>query len=211
MYEFDASLAFITLSDARKLLQMGDGVTGVEVRTRDIYQAGQVRKRIEATLGWPYWAQDWMQKNHNFFSALKLEKTVMFIILRLIVVVAAFNVASSLIMMVMEKQKDIAILKAMGATDGQIRKIFVFKGMMIGVIGTSIGVCLGFFLCWLLARYQFIHLPGDVYYLTTLPVKLKPLVVLIISASALAVCFLATLYPAHQAARLDPVEAIRYG
>jgi lipoprotein-releasing system permease protein len=211
MYEFDASLAFITLSDAQKLLQMGDGVTGVEVRTDDIYQAGAVRKRIVDTLGWPYWAQDWMQKNHNFFSALKLEKTVMYIILTLIVVVAAFNIASSLIMMVMEKKKDIAILKAMGATDGQIRKIFVFKGMMIGLIGTCIGVCLGFFICWLLARYHFIELPGDVYYLTTLPVNLKIRDVISISLSALGVCFLATLYPARQAARLDPVEAIRYG
>jgi lipoprotein-releasing system permease protein len=142
---------------------------------------------------------------------LKLEKTVMFIILTLIVLVAAFNIASSLIMMVMEKKKDIAILKAMGATDSSIRKIFVFKGMIIGLIGTSLGALLGFGICALLSRYHFIELPGDVYYLTTLPVRLQLLDVVIIAVSALFICFLATLYPARQAARLDPVEAIRYG
>lgn len=211
MYEFDASLAFISLADAQKMLQMGDGVTGIEVRIDNIYSADIIRKEIVAALGFPYYAQDWIQKNHNFFSALKLEKTVMFIILTLIVLVAAFNIASSLIMMVMEKKKDIAILKAMGATDGSIRKIFVFKGMIIGLIGTSLGVSFGYVLCTLLSRYKFIELPGDVYYLTTLPVRLNMVDVAAIAAAALGICFLATLYPAHQAARLDPVEAIRYG
>jgi lipoprotein-releasing system permease protein len=211
MYDFDGTLAFIGIADAQKLLQMGDAITGIEVRVNDVYKADIIRKRIVEKLGFPYWAMDWMQKNHNFFSALKLEKTVMFIILTLIVLVAAFNIASSLIMMVMEKKKDIAILKAMGATDGSIRKIFVFKGMIIGLIGTGLGVFLGFTVCALLARYHFIELPGDVYYLTTLPVRLQVLDVVTIAVSALFICFLATLYPARQAARLDPVEAIRYG
>jgi lipoprotein-releasing system permease protein len=211
MYDFDGTLAFIGIADAQKLLQMGDAITGIEVRVDDVYKADIIRKRIVEKLGFPYWAMDWMQKNHNFFSALKLEKTVMFIILTLIVLVAAFNIASSLIMMVMEKKKDIAILKAMGATDGSIRKIFVFKGMIIGLIGTGLGVFLGFAVCALLSRYHFIELPGDVYYLTTLPVRLQVLDVVTIAVCALFICFLATLYPARQASRLDPVEAIRYG
>jgi lipoprotein-releasing system permease protein len=211
IYDFDNTLAFISLAEAQKLLQMPEAVTGIEVKVNDVYKADRIRKAIIQKLGYPYWARDWMEKNHNFFSALKLEKTVMFIILTLIVMVAAFNIASSLIMMVMEKKKDIAILKAMGATDASIRKIFVFKGMIIGVIGTSLGVCFGFGLCALLARYKFIELPGDVYYLTTLPVRLQVTDVVMIAASALLICFLATLYPSRQAAKLDPVEAIRYG
>jgi lipoprotein-releasing system permease protein len=135
----------------------------------------------------------------------------MFIILALIILVAAFNIASTLIMMVMEKTKDIAILKAMGATDQSIRKIFVFKGMTIGAMGTLLGVCIGFILCALLEKYKFIELPGDVYYLTTLPVNLEFTDVAIIAVSALVICFIATLYPANQASKLDPVEAIRYG
>jgi len=135
----------------------------------------------------------------------------MFIILALIILVAAFNIASTLIMMVMEKTKDIAILKAMGATNRSIRKIFVLNGMIIGTIGTLLGTCIGFILCGLLKKYKFIELPGDVYYLTTLPVQLETLDVVIIASSALIICFLATLYPANQASKLDPVEAIRYG
>jgi lipoprotein-releasing system permease protein len=149
--------------------------------------------------------------NHNLFSALKLEKTVMFIILALIVLVAAFNIASTLIMMVMGKTKDIAILKAMGAMDSSIRKIFIFKGMVIGAVGTSLGVCLGFILCKLLEKYKFIQLPGDVYYISTLPVRLEALDVLMIASAAMVICFLATLYPASQASKLNPIEAIRYG
>jgi len=211
MYEYDGSLAFIHLRDAQRLMRVGDSVTGIEIRVNDIHQADAISKEIRKELGFPFWTRDWMQMNRNLFSALKLEKTVMFIILALIVLVAAFNIASSLIMMVMEKTRDIAILKAMGATDRSIRKIFVFKGMVIGAVGTFIGVCAGFVLCKLLERYKFIELPGDVYYITTLPVRLQGTDVFLIAIAALVICFLATLYPARQASGLDPVEAIRFG
>ncbi len=211
MYEYDGSLAYIHLQDAQKILQIGDSVTGVEVRIHNIYQAKKISEQISTALGFPYWTRDWMQMNKNLFSALKLEKTVMFIILALIVLVAAFNIASTLIMMVMGKTRDIAILKAMGAKDSSIRKIFIFKGMIIGLVGTSLGVCLGFMLCKLLEKYKFIELPGDVYYISTLPVRLEALDVFIIAAAAMLICFIATLYPAHQAAKLNPVEAVRYG
>jgi len=210
-YEYDQSLAYIHLQEAQQLLRMTDAVTGVGIRVKDIYKADQVAKKVVAELGFPYWARDWMQMNKNLFSALKLEKKAMFIILTLIVLVAAFNIASTLIMMVMQKTKDIAILKAMGAKDQSIRKIFIFKGMVIGCVGTTIGLCLGFLGCFLLKRYKFIELPGDVYYFTTLPVKLEFLDVFLIASAALLICFLATLYPARQASKLNPVEAIRYG
>jgi len=212
MYEFDGSFAYINIVDAQKMLRMGDTVTGIEVRVKDIYQAKNISERIVKQLGFPFWAKDWMQMNKNLFTALKLEKTVMFVILTLIVLVAAFNIASTLIMMVMGKKKDIAILKAMGATDRSIRKIFVFKGMVIGTIGTILGVCLGFILCTLLKHYNIIELTGDIYYFTTtLPVKLEVLDVFLIVTATMVVCFFATLYPAHKASKLHPVEAIRYG
>jgi len=211
MYEFDNSLVYIHLKTAQKMMRMADTVTGIEVRVDDIYQAGEIRKGLVRDLGFPYWIRDWMSMNRNLFSALKLEKTAMFIILALIILVAAFNIASSLIMMVMEKTKDIAILKAMGATDRSIYRIFIYKGMAIGVVGTILGVCGGIILCMLLSHYKFIELPGDVYYITTLPVVLKVVDVAAIAVSALVICFFATLYPARQASRLDPVEAIRYG
>jgi lipoprotein-releasing system permease protein len=211
MYEYDASLAYIHLTEAQQLLRMGNTVSGIEIRVKDVYEADSIGKKIIETLGFPYWAKDWMQFNRNLFSALKLEKTVMFIILALIILVAAFNIAGTLIMMVMEKTRDIAILKAMGATDRSIGRIFVIKGVVIGVIGTAIGVGLGFLLCKLLEKYKFIELPGDVYYLSTLPVRLEFLDVFLIASAAMLICFLATLYPARQASKLNPVEAIRYG
>jgi lipoprotein-releasing system permease protein len=211
MYEYDGSMAYVQLEEAQKILRLGDAVTGIEARVFDIYRAREIAAKIIDKLEYPFWIRDWMQMNHNLFSALKLEKTVMFIILALIILVAAFNVASTLIMMVMEKTKDIAILKAMGATDQSVRKIFVIQGIIIGVIGTFLGVAIGFILCALLEKYKFIELPGDVYYLTTLPVKLDILDVLIIASAAIIICFFATLYPASQASKLDPVEAIRYG
>jgi len=212
MYEYDQTFAYIHLHDAQRLLRMGDAVTGLEIRTRDIYQAREVADAIVARLGSAYYARDWMQMNRNLFKALKLERRVMFIILTLIVLVAAFNIASSLIMMVMGKTKDIAILKAMGATSRSIRKIFIFNGMVIGVFGTGIGLVLGIILCSLLKRYNIHELTGDIYYFTTrLPVKMEVFDVASIVIAALVICFFATLYPAHQASKQNPVEAIRYG
>ena len=211
MYQFDEAYAFVRLADAQRTLKLGDTVSGIEIRVNDIYQADQVAERIKQKLGFPYWTKDWMQMNANLFFALKLEKTAMFIILTLIVLVAAFNIASTLIMMVMKKTKDIAILKAMGASDGSIMRIFVIKGMVIGGFGTVLGVILGILICIILKHYPFIQLPGNIYYFTSLPVQLQVSDVLTIALAAIGICFLATIYPARQAARLNPVDAIRYG
>jgi len=212
MYEYDQTFAFIHLKDAQRMLRMGDSVTGIDIRVTDIYRARDIADRLIAKLGFPYWARDWMQMNKNLFRALKMERWVMAIILILIVLVAAFNIASSLIMLVMGKTRDIAILKAMGATTKSIRKIFVFSGMVIGSVGTVLGTLLGLLLCTLLKHYDIYELTGDIYYFTTtLPVKIEFLWVIGIVAAAMLICFLATLYPARQAAKLDPVEAIRYG
>jgi lipoprotein-releasing system permease protein len=212
MYEYDQTFAFIHIHDAQRMLRLGDSVTGIDIRVDDIYAARTIAEKIISELGFPYWARDWMQMNQNLFRALKMERWVMAIILVLIVLVAAFNIASSLIMLVMGKTRDIAILKAMGATNSSIRKIFVFNGMVIGAIGTFLGLCLGLLLCFFLKHYDIYELTGDIYYFTTtLPVKVELLWVLGILSAAMVICFLATLYPARQAAKLDPVEAIRYG
>lgn len=210
-YEYDASLAFIHLKTAQQLIKIGDSVSGIGVRVDEIYRADTISQSILADLGFPYWTTDWMRMNQNFFSALKLEKKAMFVILTLIIMVAAFNIASTLIMMVMGKTQDIAILKAMGATDRSIWKIFVFKGSVIGFIGTAIGVILGIFGCILLKYYKFIELPGEVYYFTSLPVQLEFLDVFFIIVAAMGICFISTLYPAYKASKLNPVEALRYG
>ncbi len=211
MNEYDGAIAFIRLDVAQDLLRMPGQASGFEVRVKDIYKANTIAEAIVTQLGFPFWARDWIQMNRNLFSMLRLQKIVMFIILTLIVLVAAFNIASALIMMVMEKTRDIAILKTMGATNRQIRRIFMVKGVLIGLIGTFIGGVLGFVLCTVLKRYPFIKLPGDVYFLTTLPVKLDAMDLLLIGTCSVLICFVATLYPARSASSLDPVEGIRYG
>jgi lipoprotein-releasing system permease protein len=211
MNEYDDNMVFLAINDLQKMLNMGSTVTGIEVRVDDIFSAGTLAGKISEKLDLPFWTQDWMQMNKNLFAMLKLQKVVMSLILILIVLVAAFNIASALIMMVMEKTRDIAILKTMGATNKSIRRIFVIKGMVISVVGTTLGLVLGIILCALLQHYQFIHLPGDVYFLDTLPVRLESLDALMIVLATLLICFVATLYPAQQAARFDPVEGIRYG
>jgi len=210
MYEYDNTLAYISLSAAQQFLGLTDVVSGIEMRLEDIYLAREVADSLRTRLGLPYWVRDWMQMNRNLFSALKLEKVVMFIILTLIILVAAFNIVSSLIMLVMEKTRDIAILKAMGATTSSIRKIFVMEGFLIGTSGTILGLLGGFALCSLLKKYQFIELPRDVYYISTLPVKLELSDVGMIALSAIVISLAATFYPSRQAARLDPAEALRY-
>ena len=210
MFEYDSSIAFVSLSQAQSFLGLGNKVTGLEVKTRDVYQAAGIARAIQTKLGFPFWTKDWMRMNKNLFSALKLEKLVMFIILTLIILVAAFNIVASLIMVVMEKTKDIAILKSMGATPGSIMKIFMLEGMIIGAVGTALGLLGGVGLCRILEKYQFIKLPSDVYYISSLPVLMKEGDILMIVFSALGICLIATLYPAWQASRLDPAEAIRY-
>ncbi|MES0362605.1 MAG: lipoprotein-releasing ABC transporter permease subunit [Desulfobacteria bacterium] len=210
MYDYDTSFAYVSIESAQQILRLGPSVHGIEVKVDDIYSVDQISKSIVKRLGTGYWTQDWMQMNKNFFSALKLEKTVMFIILVLIILVAAFNIISTLIMMVMEKNKDIAILKSMGATSQSIMKIFMLDGLVIGVAGTILGIMGGSVLCFLLKRYEFIKLPSDVYYISTLPVRVQVVDVALIALSAIAISFLATLYPSYQASRLDPAAAIRY-
>ncbi len=210
MYEYDNTLAYISVGTAQEFLGIGDAVSGIEVRVSDIYKAGEIAKKLEQRLGRSYWVRDWMEMNRNLFSALKLEKLVMFVILTLIVLVAAFNIVSSLIMLVMEKIRDIAILKAMGATTSSIRKIFILEGFMVGTSGTILGLLGGFGLCTILQKYDFIKLDPGVYYISKLPVHMEAADVAAIACAAILISLLATIYPASQAAKLDPVEALRY-
>lgn len=211
MYEYDNSLAYVHLNEAQKLMGMKKGqVSALGVWVDHIFSAGDVKKSILSFLKYPFYARDWMEINKSLFSALKLEKTAMFVILSLIVLVAAFNITSALTMMVMEKTRDIAVLKAMGATDRIIRKIFIIQGMAIGFLGTFAGAVSGIAICMVLEKYKFIKLPAA-YPFSTLPVQLESMDVFLISLSAIVLCFLATIYPSFKASATNPVEALRYG
>jgi lipoprotein-releasing system permease protein len=211
-YEYDSSLAFLSLKSCQDFLQMGDTVTGIDIKV------DKIARNIQSKLGFPFWANNWMQMNKNLFAALKLEKRVMFIILSLIVLVAAFNIISALIMIVMEKNKDIAILKSMGATSRDIMKIFIYQGLIVGTIGTALGCAAGLAIALNLQKIsQFVEkifhikfLPGDVYYLSELPSQVNYSDVAIIVIGTLLVCFVSTIYPSYRASRLDPAEALRY-
>jgi len=181
------------------------------VRVQDVYAARGVARHIEEALGgFPYRARDWMEVNRNLFSALKLEKVVYGIVLCLIVVVAAFNILATLTMVVKEKRRDIAVLKSMGGSSPSIGRIFILNGAVIGVAGTVLGNVLGLGGCWLLARYQFVELPKDVFLVTTLPVRVDPVNFVVVAAVSVAICVVAALSPARRAASLVPVEVIRY-
>ena len=210
MFEFDNTLVYTSIPQLQEFLGLWNRVTGLEVAIKDIYAADQVAEAIQQKLGPGFVTRSWMQMNRSLFAALKLEKVAMFVILTLIVLVAAFGIASTLFMMVMRKTRDIAILKSMGATRKSIMQIFILEGLVIGGVGTVLGLGLGLGLCGLLKRYEFIKLPRDVYYISTLPVQIQGLDLVFIIGAAMAISFLATLYPSWQAARLDPVEAIRY-
>ncbi len=210
MYEYDTNLVLTSLASAQRFFRLGNAVTGIELRVSDIYRASEVRKDIKSILGPGYYGRDWMQMNRNLFSALKLEKFTMFVILTLIILVASFNIVSTLTMNVIEREREIAILKAMGATRGGIMGIFMLQGLLIGLVGTIIGVTSGYLIGYLINTFEIIKLPADVYYLSHLPVKMKISDFLVVSTSAVVISFLATIYPAYQASRLDPVEPLRY-
>jgi lipoprotein-releasing system permease protein len=217
-YEYDSTLAYISLADSQEFLSLGDRVTGLEIKIDNIYNARDIAGAIEQKLGYPYWARDWMKMNRNLFAALRLEKRVMFIIVSLIVLVAGFNIICTLIMVVMEKTKDIAILKSMGASAKSIMKIFVLQGLIIGGVGTLLGCITGLVVAWNIGSisrfienlFGFKILPGDVYYLSELPSLVNYEDVFIIVAGSLLISLLATIYPSRNASRLDPAEAIRY-
>lgn len=209
LYEYDNTLALLSLPDAARFLGMPVGsVTGLEIRVTHIMQASAIARSLSDLLGYPYWPRSWLQMNKNLFSALFLEKTVMFIILVLIVLVASFNIVSTLTMIVMDKGKEIAILKTMGASQTQIRRIFMIDGLMIGSIGTALGLPIGYLICFMLEHFY--RLPNDVYFVSHIPVIIRASDILAVSFSAIGISFLATLYPSTQAARLDPIQALRY-
>lgn len=217
MYEFDSNMVYISLETAKKLF-MVQMPSGIEIKVDDIYAADSISRGIVRHLDDGYWAKTWKDMNRSLFSALKLEKTIMFIILMFIILVAAFSIISTLIMLVMEKRKDIAILKSMGATTEQILRIFMTMGLTIGLTGSLMGLILGLLLTnnlnAVVAGVEFIFkievMPKDVYYITGLPTKIKPLEVTLITITSFLLSFFATIYPARQAAKQDPVEIIRY-
>jgi lipoprotein-releasing system permease protein len=210
LYQYDTKFTYVGLVEAQQLLGLGTAVTGVEFNVVDPWTADQVARRVGETLGYPYRTDDWQRQNANLFSALKLEKLAMGIILLLIVLVACFNIISTLIMMVADKTREIGILRSMGMTRGSITRIFMYQGVVIGLVGTGLGATLGGGLAWALRRYEFISIPGDVYFVDRLPVQLDLLDVTIIVGASLLISFLATIYPSRRAAALEPVEAIRH-
>ena len=210
MFEFDSSLAYINLETAQEFLGIPDKVNGLEVKVADVFTAPTVSARNNEAVGLPYFARDWTVTHEQLWTMLALERHTMFIILSLIILVAAFNILSTLIMIVIEKTGEIGIMKAMGATNGAVVRIFLLKGLIIGSVGTALGLAAGLVLCEVLKKYQFVKLPAEVYAMRTLPVVVQSTDVVMICLVALAISVAATIYPAWRAARLEPVEAIQH-
>jgi lipoprotein-releasing system permease protein len=210
MYEFDQKFVYVHLREAQKFFGLMESVTGVEVTINDINKTQEMGEAIKQKIGaYPYKVRNWMEMNRNLFSAIKLEKIVMFIILAFIVLVASFNIISTLIMVVIERAKEIAILKTIGAKDRSVVRIFITEGLIIGIFGTILGEVTGYIFCKLLAAYHF-QLDPEVYYITTLPVLINPVEFIAVAIAAVLISFIATIYPAYQAARLRPTEGLRY-
>lgn len=209
MSEIDSTLVFMGLAEAQKFFDLGNAVTNIELRVRNVNQSREIADQIQRDFGFPYFAEDWTRLWPNLFSALQLEKTVYFLVLLLMVLIGAFNIVSTLVMVVMEKKKDIAILRSMGASQRSIRKIFLLKGCLIGIVGTILGVVLGLLVCALISQYQF-KLPDGVFLISTVPVRIYFSNFILVGFASFVVCLLASIYPARQAAKLDPVEIIRY-
>lgn len=210
MYEYDSTLSYISLDNAQHFLNKPGIATGIEVKVKELYRVKQISQKIGKKLGVDYRVRDWMEMHKNLYAALKLEKMAMFIILVLIILVAAFNIVGTLIMVVNDKHKDIAILKSMGARSLSIMKIFILEGLIIGLTGTTLGILGGFLLAFLQNTYHIIALPPDVYYISHLLIKITPRDLILVVFSAISITLLATIYPSWQASKLDPVEALRY-
>lgn len=214
MIEYDSTISYIHLGDAANFFAMGDSVTGIEVKVRNIFDARNIAGKLSDVLGFPFYTRNWEEANKSLFQALKLERIVVAIFLGFIILVAALNIVSTLTMLVMEKNRDISILRAMGATKKSIKKIFIIDGMTIGLIGTVLGSFLGLAICYILKTSETVRrlIPFDekVYPIAEFPVKIEPLYFLIVAVCSLLICLIATLYPSYQASRKDPVEALRY-
>jgi len=209
-YDYDTSWAFIRLADAQSLFGLGDVISVIEFKVGDIYRAGVIGKQIERDAGKGFMATNWMEQNRQLFHALKLERVVTFITIGLIVLVAALNILISLIMMVMEKTRDIAVLMSLGTRRAQVRNVFIFQGVLIGVVGTAIGLALGYVLSWIGGRYRLVTLSPEVYSIDYVPFAARALDGLVVAVVALAVSFVATIYPSWSASRILPAEALRY-
>jgi len=209
-YEYDRMFSFISLESAQKLYNMPGGVSWIEIKIDDYEAAEQVAKQIEDHLGYPFVTQTWFELNKSLFSWMTIEKWGAFVILSLIIMVAAFNIISSLIMIVMEKTREIGILKSMGATSKSVMKIFMYEGIIVGILGTGLGSLLGYIIGFIQMNYKVISLPADVYIIDALPMQMHLVDFLAVSSIGLLLCFLASVYPAYKASRLYPVEAIRY-
>lgn len=207
-YEVDTQQGFISMEAAESLLHK-TGPDLIQLRVANIDDAPRIRDELQAKLGPPYQLEDWTQLNKQLYAALSLEKKAIALTIGLIIMVAALNIVASLVLLVMEKSRDIAILRTMGAPARAIRQIFMLQGLTIGCVGTLVGAVLGLIVCFIADHYRLISLPGDVYQITYLPFRVEVSDVVVVVASAIGVCFLATIYPARQAGRLDPAEALR--
>ena len=210
MYEYDSTTAYVSLPAAQEFAGLGDRVTGVEVKLQDPFAARQIGRAITGRLGWPYWVRDWMDMNKNLFAALQLEKLALFVIVTIIVLVAAFAIIGHLVLLVAEKRKEIGILKAIGAPARSITTVFFCVGMTIGIVGTVAGSAAGLGIMWVQNTYKIIRLAGDVYQIDYLPMKLTGADFILVTAATLAISFLATIFPARRAGALSPADVLRY-